>query len=420
MKPFYKTLLIGLALFSLHSTIRAQHFELDTLSTGETRIVSPDDSLGVVFAGGTLVLQGYFDKSTQFPVSNGSYFPGIAIPAGDNLPPGAGTIVFRNCALLEPSEGESKRYYHLPITFERINLVFENCWLYGDSLGVNFNGRETITPRSGLYAEDTWFSLGSEGILSTVLANVGDFSCCRFALGDTGVRINNGELSFANCEFVSLNTGISISGTGRLNLSNCLFQSCRTMLELSDSVTVAIDSSSFYEVESFCLAASSDSSLMDVSVNHCWFDSSSIANDQLLENLPAGIITNQSDVKLNAGSDLVDIVIHVDDSEPMEASPGEFVRPVILTASFSYDDQNNAPIMPRHINLFSLPQSLLADSLHYLLNDPLYRKSRIVSRADVTLQGGLPTSRTDIITLDTLYFPLDENYFFVGTSDDEF
>jgi hypothetical protein len=416
-----KTILLMLCIISTAPLLYAETIFL-ILSEGTELTINENDPniYYLTLDGGTLILNGNFNKESMYPVGNESRFPNVNLPLDGYLLPGSGTIRFQHCALTPPDPGDPLRFYHLPIEFDVINLQFEDCWLFGQDTGVIFEGRPGSTERSGIYANDTWFSSASTGVLSNHLANIGEFTNCRFAFGDTGVSINNGELSFANCEFVSLNTGISISGTGRLNLSNCLFQSCRTMLELSDSVTVAIDSSSFYEVESFCLAASSDSSLMDVSVNHCWFDSSSIANDQLLDNLPAGIITNQSDVKLNAGSDLVDIVIHVDDSEPMEASPGEFVRPVILTASFSYDDQNNAPIMPRHINLFSLPQSLLADSLHYLLNDPLYRKSRIVSRADVTLQGGLPTSRTDIITLDTLYFPLDENYFFVGTSDDEF
>ncbi len=419
MKTIYKTLLTGLAYLLLQSAVQAQFYEVVPLGLNDTLIVTPDsDSLAVIFNGGTLILQGNFDKETQFPLDNGSFFPQIMNV--DSMNNGSGTLVFRNCALLQAAPGESKGFYHLPITYARINLVFENSWLYGDTLGVDFDGRYTMTPRSGLYAYDTWFSCGSEGVLSRDLTNIGEFSHCRFALGDTGVRINNGVLSFANCEFVSLNTGISISGTGSLNLSNCLFQSCRTMLDLSDSVTVAIDSSSFYEVESFCLAASSDSSLMDISVNHCWFDSSSIANDQLLENLPAGIITDPAPAALMESVEPVDIVIHVDDSEPFESAGSDSLR-VFLSAELTLRDTGTGPIKPRNVRLYALPVSLAGDNLQDFLANPLIRSEYFVGKIPLEMleAESLPGSEAYGLSLPSIDLPLG-SYILTGTVDDEF
>ncbi len=416
-----KTILLMLCIISTAPLLYAETIFL-ILSEGTELTINENDPniYYLTLDGGTLILNGNFNKESMYPVGNESRFPNVNLPLDGYLLPGSGTIRFQHCALTPPDPGDPLRFYHLPIEFDVINLQFEDCWLFGQDTGVIFEGRPGSTERSGIYANDTWFSSASTGVLSNHLANIGEFTNCRFAFGDTGVRINNGELSFANCEFVSLNTGISISGTGRLNLSNCLFQSCRTMLELSDSVTVAIDSSSFYEVESFCLAASSDSSLMDVSVNHCWFDSSSIANDQLLENLPSGVITGPAPAALMNSVEPVDIVIHVDDSEPFESAGEDSIR-VSLSAELTLRDTGDGPIKPRNVRLFALPISLAGENLQQFLANPLIRSQYFVGK--IPLEGldaeNLPESDAYGLSLPAVAMPLG-SYILTGTADDEF
>jgi hypothetical protein len=357
---------------------------------------STDTSFTILLDGGTLRLVGVFNKDVSFPNGHGTRFDHVDI--ADNIAHGS-KILFVNCALTPGPDGDPEQeFFELPFTqFDNLQLEFENCWLYGNGTGIRINSGH----RGQVIARDTWFTMADTAIVSDEFVNSTIFEDCRFAWGKAGVVYNDGTLQINNCDFVSMDLGISLFGTASLSAEKCLFQSDRTMMSFSDSAFVVMDSCAFYSVENFCMEGLTDTSAMQLTITNSYFDPSSIPENNRIHNLPTAILTQSSDQQARSNNDLAtDIEIHIDDSEPLYAD-GPLGLSIILPA-FSDDNQ---PLESRMIKVYNLEEDMLSpQNISLFRTSSEFRQNHRAGEValDSSIIVDLPVERSQTVRLDSV------------------
>lgn len=365
----------------------------------------------VALLGGRLVLEGAFDRLTEHPLQHPTRFDNVQL-----LGTPQGTLRFVDCALVrgESSHPDSSRFDELPLAYSDLRLELSGGWLYGAGDGLFFDTNH----RGSLRADGTWFSASDTSVISLLDADTARFEGCRFAWSTTGLAVHDAVLAFRDCEFVSLDLAVAVSGRGRLDFERCLFQSCGTMLQLGDSVDVALDSCSFYEVGEFCLQAPDPGARPRVTATNCWFDPKTAPFDRRVFGLPDSLLLDTLAIAPKESVKPMVIDIYVDDSEPLENGD----RVLRLGAAISIRDGDGAPIRARQLRLYALSTEEAApDSFHAFRSDPEFRRGRLRAEIDVQSlpEGPLPLQNGYRISLppDTLS---GSGWWLLGTVDDGF